>query len=116
MAEDATASGPAPRARRALLRLAAAVRERWGADVLELLLFGSHARGEAHDESDVDVCVVLRHAGWAERRDLIDLATDTGLAFDLRISPTVFDADTWERWRRQERPLVMDVVREGVPL
>jgi len=112
---DGARSAP-PAVRQALRRLAAALRERWGEDLLEFRLFGSHARGEAHEESDVDVCVVLRHAGWTERRDVIDLATDVGLTFDLRLSPTVFDASSWERWQRQERPLAMDVEREGVPL
>ena len=100
----------------ALESLAGALRERWGGALLELHLFGSHARGEAHEASDVDVCVVLDRAGWRERREVIDLATDIGLSFDLVLSATVFDGPTWRRWRRQERPLVMDIDREGVAL
>ena len=32
----------------------------YGADFVELILFGSHARGDFHDESDIDFAVVLR--------------------------------------------------------
>ena len=47
---------------------------------------------------------------------MIDLATDIGLATGVSISPTLFSRDTWDRFRAQERPLVMDIEREGVPL
>jgi uncharacterized protein len=33
----------------------------YGKDFVELILFGSHARGDFHEESDLDFAVVLRH-------------------------------------------------------
>jgi hypothetical protein len=48
--------------------------------------------------------------------EVIDLATDVGLAFGLRLSPTIFDRETYERWRLQERPLVLDIEGDGVRL
>lgn len=96
-------------------RFARALRRRYGNTVLEVRLFGSFARGEADEESDLDVAVVLETADWERRREVIDLATDTGLPHGLLVSPTVFDRDTWETWRRQERALVRDIEREGVP-
>ena len=89
---------------------------RWPRDLVAVCLFGSRARGEANSWSDVDVAVVLERAGFREKKDAIDIASDVGLEHDLLISPTVFDRATYERWRRQERPLVMDIEREGVPL
>lgn len=100
----------------ALGRFTRELRRRFGDAVVAVRLFGSVARGEAHEASDVDVAVVLEQADFQTRREVIDLATDAGLPYDLRISPTVFDRETYERWRRQERPLVMDVERDGVPL
>jgi len=100
----------------ALAEYASRLRRRYGEAVVELCLFGSFARGEADEDSDVDVAVVLDQVDWRTRCAVIDLATDIGLPLDLRISPTVFDRATWETWRREERPLVMDIEREGVPL
>ena len=100
----------------ALARFARAVREQFGDSVVDIRLFGSHARAAAHEESDVDVAVVLNEAGWEIRRDIIDLAADIGLARGMTLSPTVFDRATWERWRSQDRPLVRDIEREGVRL
>ena len=100
----------------ALERYAAALRARYGKAVLQIRLFGSWPRREAHEESDVDVAVVLAEVDWDTRRDVIDMAADIGLELDLFISPTLFDRRTFEKWRAQERALVMDIEREGVPL
>ena len=64
----------------------------------------------------MDVAVVLEQLDWRTRCDVIDLATDIGLERDLRISLTLFDRATFARWRAQERPLVMDIENDGVPL
>jgi len=96
--------------------LASKLRLHFGPALVSLRLFGSVARGESHEESDVDVAVVLDRVDWDARRQVIDLATDIGLARGLSISPTLFDRETWERYRAQERPLVMDIEREGIAL
>lgn len=101
---------------RALDDYARELRRRYGEALVELRLFGSFARGEADEDSDVDVAVVLDQVDWRTRCDVIDLATDVGLPLDLRISPTVFDRSTWDAWRREERPLAMDIEREGLAL
>jgi predicted nucleotidyltransferase len=102
----------------ALEELAARLRARWKSELVGVgvWLFGSHARGQAHESSDVDVLVVLERAGWHERREVLDLAADVGLEHDLDVSTTVFDRATWEIWGRQQRPLYRDVEREGVSL
>lgn len=97
-------------------RFAQELRRRYGDAVLDVRLFGSFARGGADEASDVDVAVVLESVDWKTRRDVIDLATDTGLPHQLLLSPTVFDRKTYETWRRQERALVLDIEREGIPL
>ena len=84
--------------------------------MIDIRLFGSHARSAAYEESDVDVAVVLNEAGWEIRRDIVDLAVDIGLEHGLTLSPTVFDAEIYERWRVQDRPLVRDIEHEGIRL
>ena len=69
-----------------LARFAHAVREQFADAVIDIRLFGSHAGSTAHEDSDVDVAVVLEEAGWETRRDIIDLAADIGLAHGLMLS------------------------------
>ena len=106
----------APTVAPALAHFADAVREMYGDAVVDIRLFGSYARSSAHEESDVDIAVVLDEAGWEIRRDVIDLATDVGFAHGLSLSPTVFDRAAYERWRAQDRPLTRAIDQEGVRL
>ncbi|MYH30199.1 MAG: nucleotidyltransferase domain-containing protein [Acidobacteria bacterium] len=102
--------------RRAARRFAGALRERYGEALVDVRLFGSCARGEMREDSDVDVAVVLRAVDRRTKRDVIDLASSIGLEHDVLLSPTVLDQETFERWRAQERLLVMDIEREGLLL
>jgi predicted nucleotidyltransferase len=91
------------------------LRERFGDQLLSVRLFGSFARGTANEDSDVDVFVLLANASYRERRDVLDLASDLFLETELLLSPTIFDRDTYLAHRRQERPLVMAIERDGIP-
>ena len=102
--------------RRAADRFAVALRERYGDALVDVRLFGSCARGEMREDSDVDVAVVLQAVDGRTKRDVIDLASSIGLEHDVLLSPTVLDRETFERWRAQERLLVMDIQNEGLPL
>jgi uncharacterized protein len=70
---------PAPIAadRAPLARIAAGLRALYGDRLVDAILYGSRARGEARPESDYDVLVVLGHhdGAGAEARRLGALAT-----------------------------------------
>ncbi|MFZ5469586.1 MAG: nucleotidyltransferase domain-containing protein [Myxococcota bacterium] len=97
-------------------RFSATLKERFGSELLDVRLFGSYARGQAHEGSDVDVFVLLENVDPAAKRRVLDLAGDLWAETGLFLSPAVFGRTLYETWLRQERPLVMDVMREGVPV
>lgn len=92
--------------------LRAAVAEVVDPDVDAVLLFGSIARGEATEASDVDLAVIAA-AGWSGRVDLEDIVqARLGNACDVLVfTPTEFA----ERAQDAE-PVVADIVRDGVAL
>ena len=61
-----------------LKRFRAAVTEIYGDRLERVVLFGSHARGDAQEDSDYDVAVFLRGMDdrMAEMNRLADLSTD----------------------------------------
>jgi predicted nucleotidyltransferase len=67
----------------ALQAYVTALQERFGHQLVDVLLFGSKARGEARPDADVDVAVILDHP------DAQDLSDAQGLAFDLAELPGV---------------------------
>jgi predicted nucleotidyltransferase len=82
--------------------------------VLRVTLFGSWARGEAHEDSDVDVLVVLSHATGAERARAIDAGGMTGLERGLVVAPLVLTEAEWNELVRHERRLAREIERDGV--
>ena len=111
-----TAAIDPPGPRTAAAQFAGALRERYRDALVDVRMFGSCARGEMHEDSDVDIAVVLEQVDWRTKRDVIDLSADIGLAHDVLLSATVLDRATFDHWRAQERPLVMDIERDGVSL
>lgn len=82
--------------------------------VRRVTLFGSVARGEASEDSDVDVLVVVDAPSFVERRDAMNLAGELGLDNDLVIAPIVLSADEWAELERRERALPRELARDGV--
>jgi predicted nucleotidyltransferase len=103
--------------RSALSRYRALLFERFGARVHEFRLFGSFARGEATDESDVDVFVVLDRLTHEERNAAIDLAYHAATSGEwVRVSPLVYTAAEAADLRARERGLLRAIDSEGIAL
>ena len=89
-------------------------------NVVQLILFGSRARGDYHDESDADVAVIL--AG--QPSDFLDTKLAMAdLAFDVLLDTGVLiqALPVWEReWTNPEGysnpELLENIVRDGIVL
>jgi predicted nucleotidyltransferase len=93
------------------------LRARFGARLCELTLFGSYARGEATEDSDVDVLVVIEGLTMAERRAALDLAYDAQEpARYVALAPLVFSTSEAADRRGRERLIMADIAADGVPL
>jgi uncharacterized protein len=103
---------------KALHRFASAVRSRFGTRLADLRLFGSHARGNAGEESDVDVLVLIEDVTRAEADEVAGMAADAGLLEDacIVLSPLVRSPEAFEALRRRELRIARDIDREGIPL
>jgi predicted nucleotidyltransferase len=96
-----------------LAELKRGLQEIYGDRLRAVVLFGSQARGEANDDSDVDVAVVL---------DDFENSIEESWRMDPVLSPLSLEHDLLltavplrERdWREQEYPLPRNVQREGV--
>ena len=86
----------------------------YGDRLVRAVLFGSYARGEATEDSDVDVLVVLGGAvdAWAEYRRLSEITVDFLREHDQFVTFVVADEDRAGRsWT-----FMRNVQRDGVPV
>jgi predicted nucleotidyltransferase len=100
----------------ALDRFASLVRAHFGARVREIKLFGSYARGEAREDSDLDVLVVVDALSNAEGREIAYLAGDVLTEFGLLISAFTQSSEAWQALHDRERLIAREIDREGVAL
>ena len=88
-----------------------------GDRLLQVILFGSYARGEARADSDVDVAVVLdRIDDHKERVWPMGLAGDVSVDHGLVIVPIVLSKSELEFLRCREELLAQNIDREGIVL
>ena len=102
--------------RAALAEFGRRVRAALGANLLDLRLFGSKARGDATPDSDLDVAVIVEAAGAGVEDLVIDIAFDVDLAFDVYLSPRVIPTAVLHDPVWKLTGFVQAVEREGVPL
>ena len=86
------------------------LRDEWGAR--HVLLFGSRARGEGDEWSDLDVIVV---SDAFEEKRLIDRAPDLfrGLGCPVQVETLCYAPDEFER-KRREPGVVATACEEGI--
>jgi predicted nucleotidyltransferase len=103
----------------ALERFRSGLAERFGDRLALVRLYGSYARGEAWEESDVDVLVLVEDVTADERDEVIGLAWrsgDVGPDAWVVLSPLVKAPRELDELRRRERAIARAIDREGITL
>lgn len=100
--------------KKALKEFREEIKRLYGRRLKKVILYGSWARGEATEESDIDVLIVLRGrvVPGAEIDRMIDIITDINLKHSVLIS--IYPVSE-EDYSTVNSPLLINVRREGVP-
>ena len=94
------------------------INELLGNRIKKIILYGSYARGDFNNNSDIDIMILTDLTEIIEYRDKIsDIAFDIEFdnEFDIMLSPLVKNIDKFNYWL-QALPFYMNVQREGVAL
>jgi predicted nucleotidyltransferase len=86
-----------------------------GDNLLRVTLYGSHARGDAAPDSDVDVLIVLRRAADSDREIVHRIAYQLMWDQDFRhvLALNVIDADHYALLRDRQSSYLDSVETEG---
>jgi predicted nucleotidyltransferase len=100
--------------RDALSRVTQTLRDRFGAT--EVILYGSAARGQLDEESDIDLFVVLPRIDWEIQKEIIGVCFEAELQCGRVFSATCFTTQELEDSPLRSSPLVLAARREGQQL
>lgn len=103
-----------PRERAILLGLADSLRRECG--VREALLYGSAARGELEEGSDIDLLLVLPELTWEIEKRIVNRCFQAELECGRVISTLCFSVAELADGPLTESPIVLRARREGKPL
>lgn len=99
-----------------LERMNEQLRALFGAHLKHTVLYGSYARGEAEDDSDVDVLLLVdlpREEIVRYRRPVAAIASEYLFSDNLLISP-IIENQTFFEQHQAILPFYQNIVREGV--
>jgi len=101
--------------RKTLAELRGRLERSYGGRLKGMMLYGSHSRGEASEDSDVDVLVVLTGPvnGAEEISRTIDDVSDLSLRNNVVLG-CLFVSQ--EEYQQEQSPLLLNVRREGLPI
>lgn len=88
------------------------------ANILDIILFGSYARGDFDKDSDIDVLVVLKSKD-SKSGDAISAMSDEAMAFtdyDDFLSVVQLSKEQWEEVARLKTAFYRSVSKEGISL
>lgn len=98
--------------------LAKAYQDVYGQNLSSIILYGSYARGDNRQDSDIDVVAIVH----GERQDLQnklkqvwDLSSDLELEYGVIVSPTVIPYEEYERFK-EDIPYYRNIQNEGVKI
>ena len=86
----------------------------YGDKLKELYLYGSYARGDYRQSSDVDVMILLSDFKnyWEEINRTSELIQNVSLDHNILVSRIFI---TEEKWNRSDTPLLENIHHEGQP-
>ena len=90
----------------------------YGKDLHKVILYGSYARGDNDDESDIDVmALVYSDESFIKKleKDLAVIGSRMSLAYNVTLSVDVKNKNYFDHWK-ESMPYFKNIVAEGVEI
>lgn len=116
MTKRSNLSHLSPNEQRALDAFVAALKRQADRQILLAALFGSKARGDANEDSDVDILIVADADPQQLRQQIDGFISELGLEHNVIFNEFVLNREHWADYAQRHAALWQNVQRDGVLL
>ena len=101
--------------KQAVKELVDELKKLYGDNLSCVILYGSKARGDATEDSDIDILVVLKNIQnfSLERKKVKEISWRLSYKYDLLLSIIIRSE---QEYMRKDTPLLMNIEKEGIVL
>lgn len=88
----------------------------YGEKLVQVILYGSYARGDFSDDSDIDIVALVhgdRQSLQEQLKTVWDQTCDLELEYEMVLSPTVIPYEEFQQYR-DDLPYYRNIANEGV--
>ncbi len=116
MAEISTGAGVNARVFAMLHEIKEGLKDMQGCGEARMLLYGSRARGDFDEHSDIDVAIIVENLSRELKARILEMIADKELTYLIPLSVIVFSARDFNLLKERERRIALDIEKEGILL
>ena len=90
------------------------LKEKYGDKIDRIILFGSVARGEDKESSDIDVLIVANFDSFKMQRQISDIVVKTLLTTGVYVSAKVLSSEEYNFLKRINSSFYRNALKEGI--
>ncbi len=105
-----------PQEARAVADLKKDLANRFGDRLAAVTLYGSRARGDFDENSDIDIAIIVRALTAPEKNELLSMVAEIELTSAVALSTLVLSEHDFKLLQQRERRIARDITSEGIAL
>lgn len=90
------------------------IEDRFPAEIIDVLVFGSKVRGDATDKSDIDVLVITLSDNWETGDEIREIGYGIDDEIDYKLSIQVVSKEHFDYLRQNNFQFVKNIENEGI--
>jgi predicted nucleotidyltransferase len=99
-----------------LQEIKAAIKDMQDCEEAKMILYGSRARGDYDDSSDIDVAIIVENLTRKLKNQILEMIADKEIQYLIPLSVLVFSSTDFSLLKERERRIALDIEKEGIPL